>query len=116
MTLEDSYDDFIAVMPQGNIQYFKRKLRISSLIEMTQVFAQIRIYEMNNYFYNYDYQYKYKIDELIQAIKNELMIRHDKYIIHKENKSGLSVKAPEYIPSYYAMDNFPPLRSIQHNQ
>lgn len=108
MTLEDSYDDFIAVMPQGHIQYFKRKLKISSLFEMTQIFAQIRIYEMNGYFYNSNYQYKCKIDELILAIKEELLHRN---AVHKENKSGLSVKAPEYVPTYYSK----PLRSIINN-
>jgi hypothetical protein len=116
MTLEDSYDDFIAVIPQGNIQYFKKKLRISSLTEMTQIFAQITINEMKNYFYNYNYEYKYKIDELILAIKDELLYRR---AVHKENRSGLSVKAPEYIPLhnpiYYTENNFPPLRSIQYN-
>jgi hypothetical protein len=78
MTLEDSYVDFIAVMPEGSIQYFKNKLKISSLLEIKHVFNQIRNYEISCSFYYTIHQYKNKIDELVFAIKDELIFRINK--------------------------------------
>jgi hypothetical protein len=111
MSLEDSYDDFIASMPDGHTRYFKNSLRKSTINEIQDVFIQIQLYERTNYFYNNYINYKNKIDELLIVMKEELMIRNVK---NKENKFGLSIKAQEFIPNYNVHAHSP-LRSIQRN-
>ena len=51
MSLEDSYDDYIAVMPDGHTRYFRNSLRKSTINEIQIIFLQIQLYERNNYFY-----------------------------------------------------------------
>ena len=114
MSLDDLYVDFIAVMPEGSIKYFKNKLKISSLYEITEVFIHINTYELTSYLYKNSYIYKSKIDELILTIRDELIIRNNKQNKHnKENKSELSSKAQEFIPVSY--NQFPPLGYKHYN-
>jgi hypothetical protein len=112
MSLEDSYDDYIAVMPEGHTRYFKNSLRKSTLNEIQQIFIQIQYCERNNFLYNNSNIYKNKIDELLLVMKEELIFRS---VIQKENKSGLSIKAQEFIPSSYNVNIHSPLRSILRN-
>ena len=112
MSLVDSYDDFIAVMPEGHTRYFRNSLRRSTIYEIQDIFVQIQLCEKNNYFYNNYKNYRNKIDELLIAMKDELTIRH---VIQKENKTGLSIKAQEFIPANYNVIIHSPLRSIQRN-
>jgi hypothetical protein len=112
MSLLDSYDDFIAVMPEGHTRYFRNSLRRSTINEIQEIFIQIQRCERNNYFYNNFKNYRNKIDELLILMNNELIIRH---VIQKENKSGLSIKAQEFIPSNYNVTIHSPLRYIQPN-
>jgi hypothetical protein len=114
MSLDDLYIDFIAVMPEGSIKYFKNKLRVTTLYEITEVFIHINLYEFTSYLYKNSYIYKSKIDELILAIRDELITRNIKNNKdNKENKSGLSSKAQEFIPVSY--NHFPPLGYKHYN-
>ena len=113
MTLDDTYVDFISVMPHGSVHYFKNKLKSSTVNEMNQVFTQIHTIEMKSYLYNFNEIYKYKIDELVQTMRNELVSRS---VNQKENKYGLSSKAPEFVPSNTGNKQFTVMGSRQYNQ
>jgi hypothetical protein len=112
MSLEDSYDDYIAVMPDGHTRYFRNSLRKSTINEIQIIFLQIQLYERNNYFYKNYINYRNKIDELLIVMKEELIYRN---VIQKENKSGLSIKAQEFIPASFSVNTNSPLRSILRN-
>jgi hypothetical protein len=113
MTLDDTYVDFISVMPHGSVHYFKNKLKSSTVNEMNQVFTLIHTHEMQSYLYNFNEIYKYKIDELVQTMKNELVYRS---VNQKENRYGLSSKAPEFVPVTNRNKQFNVMGSRQFNQ
>jgi hypothetical protein len=94
MDLYDAFTDYISVFPNGNLDTIKLSLKISSPIEIAQLYICITISnDISNLYYQND-KNKSILVELWNILNTEIKYR----VSIDENTSRLSNKAKEFIP------------------
>jgi len=95
MDLYDAFTDYISVFPYGNLDTIKLSLKISSPVEIAQLYICItKSNDISNLYYQNDTN-KSVLVELWNILNTEIKYR----VSIDENTRKLSNKAKEFIPT-----------------